>query len=255
MKSDAQIGNFLKNDLSLSDFADALLTVLYPHSCQICEQSVETRADGIACRKCWRKTKVFSGEEILCRKCGAYLRDGKTDFEVFCRLCDEHFYERAFAVGLYEKALQTCVLNLKKEPFLPQTLKNLLEKAFRSADFPNISQIIPVPLSEKRLRERGFNQSLVLADFLGKRFKIPVNDRILRRQIHTNRHRAGMDRKARRESVENAFAVVQKRLVENQTLLLVDDVLTSGATVSSCAKELKENGADAIFVFTIARAV
>lgn len=254
MEKALKIGERRKPHFQLSDFYDALLTVLYPHFCKVCEKSVEARADGTVCRKCWRQTKIFSGAEILCNKCGAYLRDGKADFEVFCRQCAGDFYDVARAVGIYEKALLISVLGLKKEPYIPQTLKTLLRKAFLNAEFQYVSQIIPVPLSKKRIDERGFNQSAVLAHFLGKSFGLPVNEKMLSRKKHSLRHRPGMDRKARRESVENVFEIAAKTSIENQSVLLVDDVFTSGATVSACAEVLKANGAAKVYVLSIARA-
>lgn len=253
MEKAVKIGDRRKRNFHLSDFYDALLTVIYPHFCKICEKSVEARADGAVCRKCWRQTKIFGGAEILCDKCGAYLRDGTTNFEVFCRQCDGDFYDIARAVGIYEKALLISVLDLKKEPQISQTLKTLLQKAFLNFDFHNLSQIIPVPLSKKRLKERGFNQASMLARFLGETFDLPVNENTLLRKTHTARHRAGMDRKARRESVENVFEIAAGRRIENQSVLLVDDVFTSGATVSACAEILKSNGAAKVYVLTIAR--
>jgi predicted amidophosphoribosyltransferase len=83
---------------------DSLLTLAYPQICQICQNSVENSADGVVCCDCWETTRTFSGNEILCEKCGAYLRESEISVETFCHRCDEHFYDAAKAVGLYEKA-------------------------------------------------------------------------------------------------------------------------------------------------------
>ena len=74
------------------------------------------------------------------------------------------------------------------------------------------------------------------------------------RHIHTPMHRVGMDERARRESIEKAFAVKQPRLIKDEIVLLVDDVFTTGATASLCAQVLKENGAKQVLVLTLARA-
>jgi ComF family protein len=114
---------------------------------------------------------------------------------------------------------------------------------------------MPVPLHEERLRERGFNQAGEIANALSKLSGLKVDEWSLARMIHTERHRAGMDERARRESVENAFDIRRPRLVENENILLVDDVFTTGATVSSCARALKNAGAGEVFALTIARPV
>ncbi|HQU83807.1 MAG TPA: ComF family protein [Pyrinomonadaceae bacterium] len=235
-------------------FLDSLLSLAFPQSCHICIESVENYADGVVCRKCWKNSRIFSGNEILCGKCGAYLRNGKP-IETFCHRCGEHFYDQAKAVGIYEKALAASVLSLKQTPFLSKTLRENLFKAFENADFPHIEVLIPVPLSKKRRIERGFNQAEILGKYLAEKTKIKFDDKTLVRSVHTPIHRAGMDRKARENTVKKAFEVTRPKLIEGKNVLLIDDVFTSGATVSACAEILKKNGAGKVFVLTIARAV
>ena len=115
--------------------------------------------------------------------------------------------------------------------------------------------IIPVPLSKRRFLERGFNQAEVLAELLAKETALKIDKQSLARKVHTPVHRAAMDRRARELTVENAFEVTRPKLVKGEKILLVDDVFTSGATTSTCAKALKKKGADKVYVLTIARAV
>jgi hypothetical protein len=114
---------------------DALLAIIYPQACQICEKSVENSADGVACRACWKKTRVFSGAETVCYKCSLFLHENPTDYETFCHRCDEHFYDLARAVGIYENALSASVLHLKEEPFVSKNLQNLFVSAFENSPF------------------------------------------------------------------------------------------------------------------------
>jgi competence protein ComFC len=237
----------------LAGIFDSLLTLAYPQACEICENSVENLSDGSACRDCWKKTQIFSGAETLCAKCGAFLRDKSTDFQTFCHRCDEHFYNAAAAVGVYEDALAAAVLNLKREPFVAKNLQKLFVSRFRSSAFQDASLIVPVPLSKKRFLERGFNQAAVLSKIFAKKTKINLDEQSLVRTVHTPMHRAGMDGKARAMSVENAFEVERPKFIENKKILLVDDVFTSGATASNCAKALKKSGADKVYVFTLAK--
>jgi competence protein ComFC len=234
---------------------DSCLALVYPQACLICENSVENSADGIACEACWKATRIFSGAETLCYKCGAFLREKPTDFQTFCRACDEHFYDSARAVGIYEHALAASILHLKTEPFVAKNLQKLFVSAFENSIFQDATRIVPVPLSKKRNLERGFNQAAVLARILARRTKIILDEKSLARTIHTPIHRAAMDRKAREMTVKNAFDVQRPKLIENENILLIDDVFTSGATVSNCAKALKKKGAGKVYVLTVARAV
>ncbi len=232
---------------------DSLLAVAYPQACQICENSVENSADGVVCQPCWLKTNVFSGAETLCAKCGAFLQSKSTIFRTFCHRCDGHFYDSAAAVGIYENALAASVIHLKREPFVAKHLRKLFVERFKNSGFRDATLIVPVPLSKKRFLERGFNQAVVLSKIIAKEFDIKFDRQSLVRRIHTPMHRAGMDGKARALSVENAFEVKRPVFIKGEKVLLIDDIYTSGATVSNCAKVLKESGADKVYVFTLAR--
>lgn len=232
---------------------DSLLTVIFPQACQVCSNSVENSADGVGCKSCWEKTRIFSGAETLCGKCGRFLQPKLSNSVNFCHLCDDQFYDFALAVGGYEYALAASVLNLKRQPFIAKRLKNLFIGRFLNADFEDVSLIIPVPLSKKRFLERGFNQAAVLAEIPAAQTGIKLDKQSLIRKIHTPMHRAAMDNKARETSVKNAFEVKRPNLIKGEKILLIDDVFTSGATVSNCAKILKENGAAKVSVFTLSR--
>jgi competence protein ComFC len=234
---------------------DSLFALAFPQACHLCRNSVERSADGIACRDCWQQTRIFSGREILCGKCGAYLKESGAPVETFCRQCDEQFFDRASAVGIYENALAASILHLKSEPFVARNLQKLFIESFNRADFGDADLIVPVPLSKKRRLERGFNQAEILAEILAKETRIKLDEKSLVRTIHTPIHRAAMDKKARAASVENAFAVKRAEFIKNSSVLLIDDVFTSGATVSNCAQVLRQNGAQKIYVLTLARTI
>ncbi|HWS56694.1 MAG TPA: phosphoribosyltransferase family protein, partial [Pyrinomonadaceae bacterium] len=129
-----------------------------------------------------------------------------------------------------------------------------LDEARRRAPLDAATVVVPVPLHPERERGRGFNQAALLARALARRAGLPLDEWSLTRVAHTERHRAGMDRRARRETVEGAFRVVRPRLVAGRSVLLVDDVFTTGATASACAAALKAAGAAEVFVLTVARA-
>lgn len=234
---------------------DSLLTLAYPQSCNICKNSVENSINGVVCQKCWNETYIFNGDETICHKCSRFLSEKPTDFETFCHQCDEHFYDQARAVGKYSRGLAASILNLKREPFIAKVVEDLFVEAFWQTPFQDATKIIPIPLSKRRLHERGHNQALILAKILSRETKIMFDDKSLARVKHTPIHRAGMDRKGREMSVEKAFEIKREKLIKDEKILLVDDVFTSGATASMCAKVLKKSGAEKVYIFTVARTV
>jgi ComF family protein len=172
-----------------------------------------------------------------------------------CGECAGHEYGRAFSLGIYEKALAAAVVALKTEPHLPGRVRETIVEAFRMQPAILADVVVPVPLSKKRLAERGFNQAAVVARAVGHVAECPVDEYTVERLAHTAMHRGLMDRRARETSVAGAFRVSRPRLIEGKSVLLVDDVFTTGSTVSACAMVLKEAGASDVTVFTLARAV
>jgi ComF family protein len=239
----------------LKAVSESLFALLYPQACKNCNNVSEHFAGGVACAECWQKTRIFSGSETLCRKCGAFLRDSASRSDVFCHRCDDHRYDRARAAGIYEHALAAAVIHLKTTPQLSKQAKTLFLSAFRNSSFVDVTRIIPVPLSRKRLYDRGFNQAEILARILAKDSRLPLDDKILLRKVHTPVHRAAMDKKARDLTVRNAFEIAGPASLAGENILLVDDVFTSGATASYCAKALKKKGAGKVYVLTLARAI
>ena len=234
---------------------NSLLSVLYPQDCRVCSRQVERLEEGVACSDCWDSTCFFSGHEMLCGRCGALLGALSAPDPVFCRKCDDHFYRRAVAAGVYEKALAASIIHLKSSPVIPTNLKAAISNALARLDTSGVELIIPIPLSKKRLIERGFNQAETIAVEIGRQTGIAVDSCSLVRKVHTPIHRIGMDQKARELTVKNAFEIARPKLIAAKNILLVDDVLTSGSTASYCAKALKKSGAGCVDVFTLARAV
>lgn len=235
---------------------DSLLALVYPQPCAVCGSSVESRALGVACARCWRQTYLFSGAETLCWKCGlpstGTVAHEKRE-QVRCRRCDQDAFAAARACGVYEGALRASVLRLKHQPHLCRKLKDQLIRTQKQYPLSRATRIVPVPLHPEREKSRGFNQATLIGRELSLASSVPLDEVSLLRTSQTNRHRAGMDAKGRRETVADAFRVTYPALIAGERVLLVDDVFTTGATVSSCAKTLLEAGAAEVFVLTIAR--
>jgi ComF family protein len=242
---------------SFDGIYDSVLTLVYPQACAVCGVSVESRHDVPACAVCWQSSKFFANDDTLCWKCGAItgaiISEDKS-MSVRCGRCDEGNFTAARACGLYEGALRASVLALKREPHVGRRLLQSMIQVQRRAPLAEADLIIPVPLHAKRERERGHNQAAVLARELARATGLEPDEHVLVRRLHTERHRAGMDPRARRDSVAGAFAVRAPKQIVGRRVLLIDDVFTTGATVSECAAVLKSAGAAEVFVLTIARA-
>lgn len=237
---------------------DSLLALVYPQACAVCGGSVESRALGATCANCWQKTKIFSAAETLCWKCGqpslGSVPEDKRE-EVRCRRCDENAFTAARACGVYEGALRASVLLLKREPRISRKLREHLVSTQQRSPLNQATRIIPVPLHAEREQARGFNQATLIGRELSRATSLPLDEVSLVRVKNVKRHRAGMDAKGRRDTVTDAFRVTHPALVAGEHILLVDDVFTTGATVSSCASALLAAGATEVYVLTIARPV
>lgn len=239
----------------LKALQNSLVSLIYPQNCRVCDSSVDNLDNGVACSTCWADTRIFKGEEMLCSKCGAFFNLSGVEISLRCHKCDEHFYDTARAAGIYEKAIAVSAIHLKSQPHVAGELAKALISAFDRSRFIESSLIVPVPLSRKRRHERGFNQAEVLAGLIAKYASIKLDSASLTRSKHTSIHRVAMDKKARELTVANAFEVTRPNLIVNQKILLIDDIFTSGATASACAKVLKKNGATEVNVLTLARAI
>ncbi len=255
---------------ALRETRDGLLSLSYPAECRVCGAAIESWDDGVACAACWEDPTIT---EIIrnpvCSKCGAPTRratfpdssshehtaggqdreDSKT-----CQRCGHLPYSAARSCGTYSGALEANILFLKSHPHLCRRMRDLINRTFseQRAALEN-DLIIPVPLHRLRERARGFNQAEMIARVISHRFDLPLDDGSLVRTRPTERHRAGVDARDRAESVEGAFSVARPRLIERASILVVDDVMTTGSTISAVARTLLEEGARRVSVLTIAR--
>jgi ComF family protein len=241
----------------VSSAFDAALALVYPQPCAVCGASVELRHDGVACARCWDNAPIFRGDETLCWKCGALSHAQVSESKretIRCGRCDDDEFTAARACGVYDGALRASILELKRRPHMARRVAEQIIEAQRREPLVNANLIVPVPLHASRERERGFNQALVIARALAQLTHLPLDQHNLVRQSQTKMHRAGMDAKARRQSLVDAFAVRHPKLIAGRRVLLIDDVFTTGATASACASVLKDAGADRVAVLTLARA-
>jgi ComF family protein len=181
------------------------------------------------------------------------LKCGAPDQER-CGRCEELMFTVARAAGVYEGALRESVLLLKRQPYVSRQVESLLMAVVKREPLSRSTRVIPVPLHPKRLKTRGFNQASIIGQTVSKALKLPLDEVSLVRVSTTEKYRAGMDTKGRRDTVAGAFRVAHPRLIAGEDILLVDDVFTTGATISACGEALMVAGANNVFVLTIGRA-
>ncbi len=192
-------------------------------------------------------------------KCGKPL---VSDASIKCVDCieDEPLFEYARSFGLYEGVLRKAVNLLKYNGI--KRLAMPLSDVIPLNRMPRVDAVIPVPLYKKRFRQREFNQSAVLARYMAKRigrregatygFPLLLENLV---KVRDTKPQVGLSAKERAVNIKNAFEVKNNDLIANKNILLVDDVLTTGATVRECSRVLKKAGAGDVYVITLAHGV
>lgn len=225
---------------------NTILNILFPQSCPLCCRASTNHRTAPICPQCWEKVSLYNGP--LCNRCGKPLTSDKS---IICGECisDEPSFKYARSYGLYEGGLEKAIKLLKYHGVtrLSVPLSDLLLQL----PLPRVDVIIPVPLHRRRLRERGFNQSALLSRHVAKRLKIPVaiTSLIKHRDTHPQ---VDLDARDRRKNIKGAFTVENREMIYKKDIMLIDDVLTTGATVRECSKVLRKAGAGDIYVIALA---
>lgn len=235
---------------------DGLLAIAYPEQCRVCGDNVESWDDGVACARCWIDPTItrFFFDEPVCEKCGSPLAEQISRSARFCGNCYELPFFAVRACGAYSGALKASILFLKSHPHICHRLRQHLARLYlQNVESLASDVVIPVPLHRARERERGFNQAFTIARAITSQLDLYLNDYSLARIKDTQRHRTGMDAIDRARSIKRAFKVMQPELIAGKTVLVVDDLYTTGSTLSAVACELLEAGAQRVNVLTLAR--
>jgi ComF family protein len=234
---------------------------LYPPRCRFCGDST-AGAEDCFCPRCREQIRLVT--HPLCHACGRpFLDSGGEDHLCGNCIARRPHFVRARAWACYptedgeNHPLREAVQRFKygRKVSLGKPLGRLMALACR--DFfaeSAFDLIVPVPLHPKRLRWRGFNQSVILAREIGSRWSLPVDPFILLRSRETP-PQTQLTEEERRKNVRRAFSVNPEKSIEGKSILLVDDVYTSGATVNECSRALKRAGASEVHVLTLARTV
>ncbi|EKD65460.1 MAG: phosphoribosyltransferase [uncultured bacterium] len=217
---------------------------------------------------------------VCCRKIGDYLCGDcfallSFDTSYVCLVCNKHSFDGlthpvcvgrytidgAFSSISYNKTAKKLLYAFKYKPYV-SNLKDLLIDFFYEGVLQNeqvntvlqsYPQLVPIPLHSSKLKNRGYNQSFILAKGLGEKLGLEVKDILIR--VKKTKSQFGLAREKRIENISNAFGVKDesKDLIKGEAFFLIDDVLTSGSTLLEAARILKRNGAKKVFGLTLAR--
>jgi competence protein ComFC len=236
-----------------NDFIRGIASLVYPPACTICSASVGLHE--YLCADC--ESKLSRIVPPFCAKCSEPF-DGAITTTFACANCAHRvlYFEAAVSAYRSRGIARHVILNFKygKQIHLRHLVSRWLIAAFDDSRLRErrFDAIVPVPLHPARQRERGFNQAGLLAERLGPHLGIPVRAALERVRYTTTQ--TAFDRAERIQNLRHAFRLREKVDVRKLDVLLIDDVLTTGSTLSECARVLKENGARSVYAATAARA-
>lgn len=240
----------MKRKIKYEKYAEMGLNLFYPHRCPICHQVLK-RQKNLICQKCFRKLIPIG--EPKCKKCGRPVLEEKE----LCRDCEtgKRYFDEGRGIYPYTQTMKKSVLLYKYDGrreysrFFAAAMSEYGKKELLRWK-PDL--IIPIPLHEKKRKQRGFNQAALLGEQLGRYTGLYVSDRVLKKKLQTKSQKK-LDAKGRKKNLKHAFAVEED--VTGLRILLVDDVFTTGSTMDAAASSLKKAGASEVFFLTLCIAV
>ena len=222
----------------------------YEHTCQLCDERCE--AGQSLCGPCESELPWLAGQ---CAICALPLPTAGA----ICGQCLKHppAFDHVAAPWRFAFPVDSLITRFKHQarwPFgrlLAEHLAHYLQHRFDEG-LPRPTMLLPVPLARKRLRQRGFNQAQMLADWLSPMLDIPVQRELLQRIQDTPSQQA-LDAASRRRNLRQAFALTDELQVVGRHVAVIDDVLTTGATAEALARLLKRAGAERVDIYCLAR--
>jgi ComF family protein len=231
--------------------------LFFPDDCRVCKRALDKFTRVPVCEDCLKSPAALH-VDYFCAVCSTpFMNPFPLDEQGVCAACRSGLrgFDRAASFGLYEGPLRTLIHLFKYSGMKPlaRTLAEYMEQAIPSDE--RFDAVVPVPLHWRRQWDRGFNQSALLADRIAKRRGIPMVNALRRKRATATQ--AGLASAGRRRNVASAFDLRVKGNrnpgLAGSKILLIDDVMTTGATASACASVLKRGGAKSVSLLTLAR--
>ena len=232
----------------------SVLNLIYPMRCVICGEDLDPEGALYLCPE--HRRRIHFIEESFCSICGKKLYTLPED-DLICSNCREtkRYFDLGYTTAIYEEIIQTMIhdFKYKGKEFLKYPLRQMVyDGIFRHVNYRDIDIIIPVPLHWRRYMHRRFNQALELARLTSKKLDIPIVKRNLRRIRYTT-PQVYISPEERLTNIKGAFQVMDAGALRGKRVMLVDDVLTTGATLNECARVLKKAKVKEITVVTLAQ--
>lgn len=233
-----------------------ILHLFLPNTCCACRRDLPCRSSEPLCAACLQQVRPVG--TLYCVRCGKPLPDGGAH----CWQCRHHTGPRwkcavirsAVVFGPQVRELIHAFKYAQQQQWTAY-LAGWMNTAWNK--YPDLAEaqlLIPVPLHRKKLKSRGYNQSLLLAEALARQRCLPVDSTSLQR-VRNTPSQTKFGREGRLKNMSGAFTCVQPEKVKGKIVLLIDDVATTGATLEGCAQALKEAGAKKVIAYTLAREV
>jgi competence protein ComFC len=239
---------------ALTELKDDLLDFVYPQHCVICKGHLK-REENHVCETCWNSLVTLP--DPFCPYCKSFMEHEDAEC-VFCnstkKLSEDRIFLKVRSLGRFDDYYKELIHQFKYGKKIPlgKRLGGRLGKTINDdSHFSKSDYLIPVPLHKSRCRERGFNQSEIVADQISKITGIPILKNVLKRKKNT-KDQTNLSREEREENVRGAFVVTYSEMIKGKNIILVDDVITTGATLTECARILNQSGAQQILATTIA---
>jgi ComF family protein len=248
-----KVGNTITSENTWKKYFFCFADFFFPPQCVLCRKFLLADRAGYFCKDCF--DSISLNNSPICPRCGMMF-ESKEGGDHFCSRCIgwSPFFDMARSVSVYEGMLRKAIHFFKynNKSMLAAPLGKLLSVyGVRRLSIKEYELIMPVPLHPRRLRQRGFNQSLVLARKAARAWGKKVSAESLKRLRWTT-PQTDLSEKQRRKNVKGAFSC-REEAVRGKKILLIDDVYTSGSTVNECARVLKSQGALKVAVLTLAR--
>lgn len=229
----------LKRTLSDSIFEDRF-------NCLLCDRELEAADQGHICKRC--ASRMLRTGDDVCRKCGR-PQSNEARYCLTCQNRVRHF-DRASSCYRYEGGAKELVYRLKfgNQRWLARYMAEEMARRYRSCDF-TCDVVVPVPLSRAHAKRRGYNQAGLLAKEIARALDLAYREDVLIKPAD-RAEQAKLSGKEREENAKDAYRVVCAQPVADKRVLVIDDVLTTGATASAVAQRLKRAGAREVTVLT-----
>lgn len=232
--------------------SNIIFDLIYPKhiTCNICSKDIfDDNANGI-CADCRKTLPKIIGQ--VCFRCGVPIYS----IDRYCDMCKKSKpYEEARSCYKYRDKIVTLIHNFKfhNAKHLAEDFAKDLCELYKKEKY-NCDIIVPVPMTQSRLNLRGYNQSGLLANELGKLLNLPVDEQNLLK-VKDTKSQVGLDFSERKNNLTDAFKTKDKKFFKGKKVLIVDDIFTTGATIECCAKALKKGLASQVFAITIAHTI